>query len=131
MAPDALQATSAPSALLPASATAPSPVSPLSAAAGSAGSAAGATASAASVQILARPRGRTRSRSARILWRTTGPVAGVTCSLDGRKVSCTTTRHTLRAVRTGRHEFRVTVTGANGSRSSARVRWRVMRAGAS
>jgi uncharacterized protein YkwD len=135
MAPDALQASSAPTAapLAPSRVipTAATPLDPPVAAAVAAPvlpPVAQPAAVAPAVRIMRRPRSRTRLRQARIAWATAGPVARVTCALDGAALQrCGSTARTLRSLRSGRHVFRVTVRSGTGARASAYVRWRVVR----
>jgi len=78
------------------------------------------------VDIVARPKSRTRKRMARIRWNVTGSAQQISCSLNRRTLRrCGPTGRTLR-VRRGRHVFRVTAIGPAGA-DTARVSWRVLR----
>ncbi len=84
-------------------------------------------AAAPAVQIMARPRVRTRKHTARIRWHISGQAQNVSCSLNGKVLRrCGSTGRTLH-VKRGRHVFRVTVTGPQGT-DSEQIRWRVLRA---
>jgi hypothetical protein len=75
---------------------------------------------------MARPRSRTRQRTARIRWVVSGKLQKLSCSLNGKALRrCGSTGRTLR-VRRGRHVFRVTATGPMGT-DTKQVRWRVLR----
>jgi uncharacterized protein YkwD len=113
------------------SATAPTPVVPLArpleAPVPAPVTAAAAPAAAApDVEIMARPRSRTRQRTARIRWIISGQLQRLSCSLNGKALRrCGSTGRTLH-VRRGRHVFRVTATGPMGT-DTKQVRWRVVR----
>ena len=78
------------------------------------------------VEIMARPRSRTRSRTARIRWHISGQMQQLSCSLNGKALlRCGSTGRTVHVHR-GRHVFRVTVTGPMGT-DTQMVRWRVVR----
>jgi uncharacterized protein YkwD len=78
------------------------------------------------IAIVARPKSRTRKRTARIRWSVSGQMQQISCSLNGKPLKrCGPTGRTLR-VRGGRHVFRVTVSGPAGA-DSAQVSWRVLR----
>jgi uncharacterized protein YkwD len=86
-----------------------------------------AAAPALSVRIVDRPRSRTRRRTARIRWVVSGPVQGVSCSLNGRALRrCGFTGRTLKHMPRGRHVFRITASGPAGP-VTRMVRWRVLR----
>jgi uncharacterized protein YkwD len=88
--------------------------------------AAAPAAAAPDVEIMARPRSRTRLRTARIRWHISGQMQRLSCSLNGKALQrCGSTGRTLH-VRRGRHVFRVTVTGPTGT-DTQMVRWRVVR----
>ena len=71
------------------------------------------------VEIMARPRSRTRQRTARIRWVVSGQLQKLSCSLNGKALRrCGSTGRTLR-VRRGRHVFRVTATGPMGTDTQA------------
>jgi uncharacterized protein YkwD len=128
--------TSAPSLVGPA-ATTPTPATPLAPALVSAfvqtpapapapAAPAAAAADAPDVRVARRPRSRTHRRTARIRWSIAGVAHRVACSLNGRRLRrCGYTGRTLRHVGSGRHVFRITVTGPAGT-DSAQIRWRVM-----
>jgi uncharacterized protein YkwD len=98
---------------------------PLVAAGGS--SATAAPVAAPDVQIVVRPRVRTRKRTVRISWTITGSMTELSCSLDGRVLQgCTPAGRTLRNIRRGRHTFQVNVAGPSGTDSQL-IRWRVLR----
>jgi uncharacterized protein YkwD len=120
--------------LLPPASTAPSVAVPLPSATVEASAAPppadvqSAAAPAPGLQIMARPKARTRKRTARIRWAISGVAQQISCSLNGRTLRrCGTTGRTLR-VRGGRQVFRVTVTGPTGT-DSERISWRVLRRG--
>jgi uncharacterized protein YkwD len=88
--------------------------------------AAAPSAAAPDVEIMARPRSRTRLRTARIRWVISGQMQRLSCSLNGKALRrCGATGRTLH-VRRGRHVFRVTATGPMGT-DTKQVRWRVVR----
>ena len=112
------------------STTAPTPAvplaSPLEAPAAAQVTAAAPAAAAPDVEIMARPRSRTRQRTARIRWVVSGQLQKLSCSLNGKALRrCGSTGRTLH-VRRGRHVFRVTATGPMGT-DTKQVRWRVVR----
>jgi uncharacterized protein YkwD len=115
------------SSLLPPAATTPTTAVPLAAPiAAPAAPAAAPAATRPDVKIMARPKSRTRKRTARIRWAISGPAQRVTCTLNGRTLSrCSPTGRTLR-VRRGRHVFRVTAIGPSGT-DSQKISWRVLR----
>jgi uncharacterized protein YkwD len=116
----------APTAPTPATPLAPPVVAPpVASFAESPGAA--APAAAPDVQIVGRPRVRTRKRTVRISWTITGVAHHLSCSLDGRPLAgCDTSGRTLRNIRRGRHAFRVSVAGPSGEDTQL-IRWRVLR----
>jgi uncharacterized protein YkwD len=119
--------TPAPSTPAPVTPLAPPPASPLVSAVTEAPAAGNPAAAAPDVQIVARPRVRTRKRTVRIAWTVTGSMTELSCSLDGRVLAgCTATGRTLRNIRRGRHTFQVNVAGPSGTDSQV-IRWRVLR----
>jgi uncharacterized protein YkwD len=78
------------------------------------------------LQIMDRPRSRTRKRTAKFRWAIFGEAHGIECRLNGKTLKrCGSTGRTLR-VRRGRHVLRVTVKGPAGEATQL-VRWRVLR----
>jgi uncharacterized protein YkwD len=116
--------------LVPPSATSPSVAVPLPQQAIEAPVAAAAPAAAAAapgVQIMRRPKSRTRKRTARIRWAISGAAQQVQCALNGRTLKrCGATGRTIRHMKRGRHTFHVTVIGPSGS-DTKQVRWRILR----
>jgi uncharacterized protein YkwD len=113
--------------------TAPTPATPLAPpvvappVASFAESLAAGAAAAPDVQIVGRPRVRTRKRTVRISWTVTGVAHHLSCSLDGRALAgCDTSGRMLRNVKRGRHTFQVNVAGPSGTDSQV-IRWRVLR----
>jgi hypothetical protein len=78
------------------------------------------------LQIMDRPRSRTRKRTAKFRWAIFGEARAIECRLNGKTLKrCGTTGRTLR-VRRGRHVLRVTVNGPAGTATQL-IRWRVLR----
>jgi uncharacterized protein YkwD len=89
--------------------------------------AAAPAAAAPGVQIMRRPKSRTRKRTARFRWAISGVAQQVQCALNGRPLKrCGVTGRTLRHMQRGRHTFQVTVIGPSGS-DTQQVRWRILR----
>ena len=128
-------ATPSPSLVAPPpAASTPTPATPIAPPVGSplVAAAEGSPAAAAQgaspdVEIVARPRSRTRKRTVRISWTITGSMTEMSCSLDGRLLQgCGPSGRTLRNIRRGRHVFQVNVAGPSGTDSKV-IRWRVLR----